>query len=287
MKTWQALYTALVVAETGTVTKAALQLNCQRSTVIRHIDLIESWLENTLFIRHPKGYDLTEAGKEFTTSLKSVEQQISTLKTQISSQASEITGTLVISTLDPLIGLFAPAIKQFKTENPHCRVDVLSSTTLQPLEKGKVQIALRTGKKTDNLDYVPVKLGTLVFGIFGTQNYLKQNGCPNTIADLSKHQFICPSSYNPRIPFSNWFEENISSEQMAATASDAYATLEMIKEEIGLGILPVFKTHKDLVRILPEDLNWQTTIWAVSHVNVYRTLKVQKFLKSLKDNIHI
>ena len=287
MKTWQALHTALIVAKTGTVSQSALHLNCERSTVIRHIDLIENWLGVDLFIRHSKGYDLTEAGRDFIESIQFVEQQISTLRTRLTLKEARVDGTLVISTLEPLMGLFAPSIKQFITENPHCRVDVISSPTLEPLEKGEVQLALRPGTKPDNPDYVPVSIGTLVFGIFGAKNYVMRKGVPKRIADLSGYQFIGSTSYNPRIPFSNWFEENISAEQVAATSSGAYSTLEMINEGIGLGALPDFKQHDDLIRILPKTLNWESKLWAVSHVNVNRTLKVQKFLQCLKNTLAI
>ena len=284
MKTWQALHTAFVVAEAGTISRAATRLNCQRSTIIRHIDIIETWLGNKLFIRHAKGYDLTEAGHQFTQSMKVVEQQILSLRSQLSFQAETVSGTLVISGLEPLFGLFAPAIARFADDNPLCRVEIQSSTAFEPLEKGQVQIALRTGKKTDVLDYVPVNLGTLRFGIFGHETYMAKYGTPETTADLVQHRFICPPIHNPRIPFSTWFDENVSPAQVAATSSHAYSTIELISEGIGLGVAPLFKQTEHMVRILPMELNWETNVWAVSHLSLYQTPKVQKIIECLKNN---
>ena len=284
MKTWQALHTAFVVAEAGTISKAATRLNCQRSTIIRHIDVIEAWLGNKLFIRHAKGYDLTEAGYQFTQSMKLVDQQISSLRSQLSFQAETVSGPLVISGLEPLFGLFAPAIARFAADNPLCLVEIQSSSALELLEKGQVQIALRTGKKTDVLDYVPVSLGTLKFGIFGHETYLAKYGPPDSVAELARHRFICPPTHNPRIPFSTWFDENISPEQVAATSSQAYSTIELINEGIGLGVAPLFKQTAGMVRILPMELNWETNIWAVSHLDLHQTPKVQKIIACLKNN---
>ncbi|MEL6468017.1 MAG: LysR family transcriptional regulator, partial [Pseudomonadota bacterium] len=64
MDKWSELRTVYHVAKLGTVSKAAETLDMHRATVNRHIDAIESDIGGRVFIRHSRGYTLTELGQE-------------------------------------------------------------------------------------------------------------------------------------------------------------------------------------------------------------------------------
>ena len=64
MDKWTELRTALSVARLGTVSAAAEALNIHRATVNRHIDALEDELGTRVFIRHARGYTLTDAGED-------------------------------------------------------------------------------------------------------------------------------------------------------------------------------------------------------------------------------
>ena len=65
MDLWTEIYTAYRLATAGTVSKAAAELGVHRATVNRHIDALEAGLGTRLFLRHRRGYELTDAGQEF------------------------------------------------------------------------------------------------------------------------------------------------------------------------------------------------------------------------------
>ncbi|KNC65158.1 LysR family transcriptional regulator, partial [Pseudoalteromonas rubra] len=64
MNKWTEMRTAYRLAKLGTLSATAQELGVHRSTVMRHIDVLESALGVTLFQRNDRGYLPTEAGLE-------------------------------------------------------------------------------------------------------------------------------------------------------------------------------------------------------------------------------
>jgi DNA-binding transcriptional LysR family regulator len=64
MDKWAELRTAYQVAKLGTVSAAAEALGFHRATVNRHIDVLEADIGVRIFIRHARGYALTEIGED-------------------------------------------------------------------------------------------------------------------------------------------------------------------------------------------------------------------------------
>ena len=64
MDKWAELRTAYQVAKLGTVSAAADALGFHRATVNRHIDVLEAEIGARIFIRHARGYALTELGED-------------------------------------------------------------------------------------------------------------------------------------------------------------------------------------------------------------------------------
>jgi DNA-binding transcriptional LysR family regulator len=60
---WDDYRIALQVAQSGSLSKAAKLLQCNHATVLRHVNRLEDALNIKLFIRHQRGYKLTDAGQ--------------------------------------------------------------------------------------------------------------------------------------------------------------------------------------------------------------------------------
>ena len=151
---WTELRTALMVARTGTIMNAAASLNIHRATVNRHIDYLEEQFDIKLFQRHPKGYELTEAGQLFLDVVGRADEMFEDLSSQLKNQKDEISGNFTITTLSGISPLVMPAIHSFKSENPQVNVRLETSVELARLEVGEAHIAIRVGPKPVNPDYV-------------------------------------------------------------------------------------------------------------------------------------
>ncbi len=66
--------------------------------------------------------------------------------------------------------------------------------------------------------------------------------------------------------------------------SEPAALAAALRAGAGIGFQPVYQAVQDpdLVEILPPRPEWDAPLWLVTHVDLHRTLKVQRFLSALK-----
>ena len=99
MEKWAELRTAYQVAKLGTVSAAAKALGFHRATVNRHIDALESELGSRVFIRHARGYELTELGKEVLRTAQKTEQLLDDLAGLAMVKQVQIEGDIKLTTI--------------------------------------------------------------------------------------------------------------------------------------------------------------------------------------------
>lgn len=86
--------TFVIVAEEGHLTRAAERLHASQPTVSAHIKSLEEELETRLFIRTPKGMQLTEAGERLHRRAEDVLKSVQRLKMEARSMSGELVGDL-------------------------------------------------------------------------------------------------------------------------------------------------------------------------------------------------
>ena len=88
------LKTFVVVAEEGHLTRASVRLHTSQPSVSAHIKALEEELETRLFIRTPKGMQLTEAGERLKDKALDVLRAARNLKLEARNMGGELVGDL-------------------------------------------------------------------------------------------------------------------------------------------------------------------------------------------------
>lgn len=287
MDNWDEIRTAFQVARMGTVSGAAEVLGVHHATVIRHIDALEGKLGVKLFQRHARGYTPTEAGEDLLQVAKATDDQFNQLEGRIKGSGSDVSGELVITSLEAMAPLLAPVLADFQRVYPGIIVRYLTGIRLFRLEYGEAHIALRAGPRPQELDNVVQSLGKLSLGLFASPSYIEIYGRPSGVDDLTGHRFVGPDEGRGRAPFVGWLKENVAREQIAFRTTDATASEQAVVAGAGMGFLPTWITqrHPELVEMLPRDPGWSGELWLVTHVDLHRTTKVQAFLNFLKERV--
>ena len=192
MDRWAELRTAYQVARLGTVSAAADVLGFHRATVNRHIDLLEDELGGRIFIRHARGYSLTELGEDLLRVAQKTEELVDDLAGRARGAKALIEGDIKLTTLEPFAGLIMKPIAEFRARNPNCLVHVDASEDLARLEYGEAHIALRAGPMPDHPDYVVSAFGRAWLNLYAHDNYGAAHGLPTSEDDLEGHMFIVP-----------------------------------------------------------------------------------------------
>lgn len=98
---------------------ASDELNVTRGAISRHVKLLEDHLGTQLFRRHPKGVDLTEAGRQFLPVISEAFGQISQMAERVSAAASDLR---IICPPATSIRWLIPRLDDFRKKHPDIRV---------------------------------------------------------------------------------------------------------------------------------------------------------------------
>lgn len=286
MDNWDEIRTAYQVARMGTVSGAAEVLGVHHATVIRHIDALEGRLGAKLFQRHARGYTATEAGQDLLKIAGSVDDQFSQLAGRIKGRGDEVTGELIVTTIDAFSPLLVPAVAEFQKRHSDLRVRLLSDTRLFRLEFGEAHVAIRAGKLPDQPDNIVQPFFTANMRLMASKDYVDRHGTI-TGDNLAEHRFIGATEDNPRAPHQRWLNDNIPNTSIYFRVSGMVAAKEAVLAGIGIGFIPDWDRDRteDLVEVFPPLEDWAAKIWLVTHMDLHRTAKVQTFVRFLKEQV--
>ena len=282
MNNWNEIKTAFMVIKHGTLSAAAQQLGVHRATVLRHVDALEHELGTKLFIRHTQGYLPTEAGKELLRVAKITEEQFNQFSKRAKAIDTELEGDFVISSLDTISALLLPAIKTFQTKHPKIIVRYQASPDIFKLEYGQAHLAIRTGTKPTEDDYVCLPFYDITVGLYAHFDYFKAQPMPQNVHELIKHSFIGTDDLKTKAPMHQWMSQNIASNNIKFRG-DIKVQTQAIEAGLGIGFMSKHeaKTNLSLVEVLPQQ-HWTINNWIITHGDLHRSEKIQSFMEILK-----
>ena len=166
----------LAVAECKNISKAAAQLYISQPAVSMTIKKLEDSLHATLFIRKPRGVELTANGKRLYESAKQAFNILTTAEDRLKGQQSA--GRLRIAASNVLCKHFLmPSLKEFTGLYPDIDISITctsSSTACTMVEECNIDLALAAK---------PEKAGMAVWQPLGTIDYI----------------FVCTPAYRDKL----------------------------------------------------------------------------------------
>jgi len=110
----------VAVAHEGHVTRAAEKLHIQQPPLSQQIRALEREIDAVLFVRHPRGVSLTDAGRSFLTDAEAILAQAEHAKMRARRTARGEVGRIAVgfTTSAPFHPLVARAIREFRTTRP-------------------------------------------------------------------------------------------------------------------------------------------------------------------------
>ena len=284
MDNWDEVRTAYQVARVGTVSGAAEVMGVPHATVIRHIDALEGRLGVKLFQRHARGYTPTEAGQDLLRVAQATEDQFSQLAGRLKGQGDDVSGELVVTSLESLAPLVVPVPTEFQERHPGLIVRYLTGARLFHLEYGEAHVAIRAGAAPEQPDNVVQPFYAQEIGLYASRAYAERHGLPGTVEEMAAHRFVSADDPQSRAPFSKWLRETVPAEAISFRGNSGFAIKEAVLAGAGIGFLARWEAERrdDLVAVMEPLPEWAAPLWLVTHVDLHRTPKVQSFLKHLK-----
>ncbi|OIN12233.1 LysR family transcriptional regulator [Oceanisphaera psychrotolerans] len=185
-----AIRSFIEVARTGSFTKAAGHLNLSRLQVSRHVQEVESWLEQRLLHRTTRRVSLTDAGADALARCDQILLQISELEARAQERSCSLVGVIRISSpIGFAQHLLLEAVELFTTQHPRVRIEIEASDRLSELVDERLDIALRFVKQPDET-LIGRPLIQIDSVVCATPEYLGQHPPIRTPQDLSEHNCL-------------------------------------------------------------------------------------------------
>ena len=286
MEKWDEMRTAYMVAKLGTVSAASDVLGIHRATIIRHIDSLEAALGAKIFLRHARGYTTTETGMDLLRVASATEEQFAALANRARGQAQNVSGELIVTSVEIMAAFMLPALQIFRANHPDTQVRYLISGKLMNLDYGEAHVAIRGGPKPDSPDSVIQPFFTIKIGLYASQSYVGAHGIPSSVDAFAHHVFVADDRIQSQFAFQSWLQDTVPTERIVFRSSNQRIQQQAIANGIGIGFCPQHEAEKaGLTEIMPPLDEWDRPYWLVTHVDMHRTAKVQAFLAILKDQV--
>ncbi len=178
------------VAESGSFTVAARDLQLPKTTLSRRVRELEQRLGAQLLHRTTRRLSLTEAGTVYYERCRSVAQTLADAEALVGQLQGRPRGTLrVTSAYSVILNLIGPLLADFRALHPEVTIDlVVSHDTLDLIEE-QIDLALRLGPLA-NSAMVARRLTTLPNRVYASPSYLAKHGAPAHPSELRHHMAL-------------------------------------------------------------------------------------------------
>ncbi|WP_034455348.1 LysR family transcriptional regulator [Buttiauxella noackiae] len=142
----QSLRLFLLAAESGSLTKAASQSNITLSAASKRIAELEKNFECRLFIRQPRGLELTPAGQGVVRHARKVLDNVNQMASEISDYSTGVLGHIrVAANVSAVIQFLPQDLAGFHRRHPRLRIlleEALSENIVEQVDSGRVDIGI-------------------------------------------------------------------------------------------------------------------------------------------------
>jgi DNA-binding transcriptional LysR family regulator len=285
---WDDFRIAYQVAESGTLTKAGKVLNMNHATVLRHVNRLEEALDTKLFIRHQRGYQLTDAGELVVKELPDIHKSFSRLENLMASAEKNISGNLRITTLSDFSPILNPALKAFRQSYPKLRIQIIATDDIIPLATGAAHVSLRAGAQPTEPDLIVKKLKAPEIYYFAANSYVEEYGLPKNSSEYNLHLWALPSDDKRHIPFVKQVIQHIDEEQIIYQSNHFPDIHSAVVEGMAIGPMGVHHSikHDHLQQLNIQIDHSMEGLWFVYHKDLKSSARIQALYEFLEKSLN-
>ena len=201
MNKLQAMQLFVRVAETGSFTAVADQLNLARSVVTRQISALETALGAKLMTRSTRSLSLTAAGAAYLEKCRLILNMVDSAEADVAQEKVEPRGRIRLG-LPLSFGLerLMPVLLDFAQQQPHIQFEMDFSDRRANLIEEGIDLSIRITAQLDSSDIVR-KLGTCQLMTLASPTYLGLHGAPRSPDELRYHECL---AYSENLSPSAW-----------------------------------------------------------------------------------
>ncbi|GGY49373.1 transcriptional regulator [Bacterioplanes sanyensis] len=286
---WDDIRIALAVAQLGSLSRAGELLGMNHSTVLRHVNQLEASLNQKLFIRHQRGYRLTDAGRYLLEHGQPLAASMQRLHSNLAALDASPGGTLRISTATDFSQFFAPLLRDFRHQHPQIRVQVLATDEHVSLTSGDVHVAIRMGPQPQQSDLIARPLARVSIHFYAAASYVRHYGLPTTLEQAAEHLWVLPTGNKRRIAEIRAVLQQVPEHRIALSSNSFNDIYYAVREGMGIGgfgSLQHQQAQHDGLTPVPLDVPCEPEpMWFVYHRELKNSARVKALLEFLQSQL--
>jgi DNA-binding transcriptional LysR family regulator/ribosomal protein S18 acetylase RimI-like enzyme len=178
------------VADCGSLTGAAVELDISSAVASAGLKRLEKELGTTLFIRSTRSLRLTDAGERYLIHCRSALADLDMGQRAITSSLTQISGTVSLAVpSDVGRNIILPWLDDFLSEYPELKLRLHIGDNLSDFYRDKIDVALRSGKPKDS-SLVAFKICDSTRVLCASPEYIERMGAVNNLEQLQQHNCL-------------------------------------------------------------------------------------------------
>ncbi|HPD93202.1 MAG: LysR family transcriptional regulator [Rhodobacter sp.] len=286
---WDKLRIFHAVADAGSLTHAGDALGLSQSAVSRQIRGLEESLGTTLFHRHARGLILTEQGELLFDATRSMTKRLETAAARIRDSEDEVYGELRVTTTTAFGTLWlAPRLPMLYAKYPELRIDLMLEERVLDLPMREADVAIRM-KEPSQADLIRKRLMGVRMRLYASPEYLRQNGTPTALPDMSDHRLVCQHAAAHQVAAGAALVRELMTYAVRSTftVNNYFGVLQAVVNNLGVGVLPDYLTEDfpQLVRVLPHVESAEVPVFLAYPEELRHSKRVSAFRDFVLDGV--
>lgn len=282
------LKTFIEVANLKSFCKAAGKLGYSQAAVTIQIKHLENELNVHLFDRIGKQTTLTHEGEIFYEYASDVIGDLTHVK-NILSESSELTGRLVIGTIESICAsLLPPLIQEFHRRYPGVNVSIVidsPSTLLTMMNNNTIDIVYFLDKRMYDAKWVKVmeKPESIIFAASKEHPYAKETGLKIDQV-ISQSMLLTEKDASYRLILEQYLAVDGKKVYPYLEIGNTEFIIKLLRDNAGISFLPEFTIHRDieegtLTALKMKDFHLQTWRQIVYHKDKWISREMKAFIE--------
>lgn len=275
------------IVEQRSFTKAAEKRYSSPAAMSRRVTWLEDQLGLRLIERTTRTLQLTDEGKYFYEKARQLVADLFELTNQLQAQKKILKGPLKITmpySFSETV-IVRKVINDFIQQYPDIELSLDFSNQNRDLITDNIDVAFRAAPYQGN-GFQSIKIAELKIGIFAAPKYLKKQGIPKKISDLSQHNCLL----HENIGLTTWeFKQSrIQTVQGNIKSNSSRALIELAK--CGLGLVRIMECYvlgemkqKALIPILEKEWPKARDLYLIYKEGSAIPLRIKAFVDHVKS----
>jgi DNA-binding transcriptional LysR family regulator len=279
---WALLRVFLAVAQHGSLSRAAQQVDSSQPTLSRQMTLLESQVGAALFERTQRGLRLTEAGQALRLPAQRMQEQAREWSLLAAGRAMSLQGTVRLTASEMVSAYLLPAVlRGLRQTHPEIQIELLASNAVENLLEREADIALRMKRPTQS-GLIARKLADLPLGLYAHRDYVAARGQPS-VATMERHDWVGHDRSDQMLRGFRAAGFEVTREFFAFRCDNQLVAWQAVLGGLGIGIglIQVAAQSHELVRVLREVKLPSLPLWLAAH----RELRGTPRLKLVFDTL--